>query len=99
MVLTYNLVAPVKDNIIFNRASISHVFILIHFVRILEYCPPGPLFTIMCIIVRTVEACGTAGYSTASYAIMVNTFPDKAASMMVSQCQTFTQYFTADISY
>ena len=50
----------------------------------LEYCPPGTVFTVMCIIVRTVEALGTAGYVTASFAILANTFPDKVATMMVS---------------
>ena len=43
----------------------------------------------MCFLVRTVEATGAAALSTASFAILANTFPDNVATVFVSSVECF----------
>ena len=50
----------------------------------LDGCPDGAVYIVMCFLVRTVEAVGAAALSTASFAILANTFPDNVATVFVS---------------
>lgn len=43
------------------------------------------LFTTLSFIIRGFEALGASAYSTASYVIIMNTFPDNAGTVRVSQ--------------
>ena len=49
----------------------------------LDGCPDGTVYIVMCFIVRFVEALGASAFSTASFAIMANTFPNNVAAMFV----------------
>ncbi|RUS77196.1 hypothetical protein EGW08_015023, partial [Elysia chlorotica] len=48
---------------------------------LLNKCPSGELFVIMCFACRTVEALGIAGLLTASFAIISNEFPNHVATV------------------
>jgi 20S proteasome subunit beta 7 len=50
----------------------------------LDKCPPGNLFIIMCFVTRSIEALGASAFITASFAIIANEFPDHVSSVFVS---------------
>ena len=44
------------------------------------------MFSLMCLLVRTMEGIGAAAFMTASFAIMAHTFPDSVSTVFVSSC-------------
>ncbi len=54
----------------------------------LEWCPPGRVYLVMCVVVRAVEALGNAAAATASLTIVAHTFPDRVSMVMVSSVET-----------
>ena len=52
--------------------------------RFLDGCPSGITYIAMCILVRSVEASGSAAFMTSSFAILANEFPENVASVFVS---------------
>ena len=51
--------------------------------RMLEWCPKGTIYLVMCIVVRSVEALGNSAAGTASLAIASYTFPDRVSTVLV----------------
>ncbi|KAI0208721.1 MFS-type transporter SLC18B1 [Lamellibrachia satsuma] len=47
----------------------------------LDGCPPGATYIVMCVLVRSIEASGSAAFMTSSFAILANEFPDNVASI------------------
>lgn len=47
----------------------------------LDGSPDGTTYIVMCVIVRSVEASGSAAFITASFAILANEFPENVASV------------------
>lgn len=54
----------------------------VFFCRTLVLIENSTTFTILCFVVRGLEALGASAYSTASYVFVVNTFPDKIGSVL-----------------
>ena len=50
----------------------------------LEWCPPGTIYLVMCVVVRSVEALGGSASGTASLAMASHTFPDRVSMVMVN---------------
>ncbi|XP_059175202.1 MFS-type transporter SLC18B1-like [Physella acuta] len=50
----------------------------------LDQCPPGDTFVAMSFIVRSVEALGVSAFSTASFAIVSNEFPNHISSVFAT---------------
>ena len=54
------------------------------FYSILEYCPVGHIYVVMCLLVRTVEAMACAGSSTASFTMSAHVFSGRVSTVVVS---------------
>ncbi|KAK7091110.1 MFS-type transporter SLC18B1-like [Littorina saxatilis] len=48
---------------------------------VLDKCPSGVTFMVMCFLVRTVEALGASAFITASFAIIANEFPAQVSTV------------------
>ncbi|XP_060072215.1 MFS-type transporter SLC18B1-like [Ylistrum balloti] len=56
---------------------------------LLDKCPDGNIFIVMCFLSRTVEALGASAYITASFAILSNEFPNHVATV-IGLLETFS---------
>ncbi|XP_069110258.1 MFS-type transporter SLC18B1-like, partial [Argopecten irradians] len=56
---------------------------------LLDKCPDGNIFIIMCFLSRTIEALGASAYITASFAILSNEFPNHVATV-IGSLETFS---------
>ena len=51
--------------------------------RLLDKCPDGMIFIVMCFACRTIEALGASAYVTSLFAILAHEFPDNVITVMV----------------
>lgn len=55
------------------------------FFRVLDRCPDGIVYIVMCFCCRIVEALGCSAYVTALFAITASVFPDNVSTVFVSE--------------
>ncbi|XP_041361318.1 MFS-type transporter SLC18B1-like [Gigantopelta aegis] len=48
---------------------------------LLDQCPPGNIFIVMCFLCRSVEALGCSAFITSSFALIANSFPDHVSTV------------------
>jgi hypothetical protein len=59
------------------------LYIFLNF-RVLDKCPDGTIYIVMCFCCRTIEALGCAAYVTALFAITASVFPNSVSTVVVS---------------
>ncbi|KAI0221205.1 hypothetical protein LSAT2_027398 [Lamellibrachia satsuma] len=62
----------------------------------LDAVPSGATFIVMSIVIRSVEACGSAAFTTASLAILANEFPNNVATVYTSHTIALNPLYKMD---
>lgn len=61
----------------------SLILAIVFFFSVLDQLPEGPIFIVMCFLVRIVDAIGFGAAITASSSILAKAFPNNVATVLV----------------